>query len=343
MNTYNGYIGTYTTGESEGIYSFSLDKLTGLISNINLAAKVADPTYLTANNETKKLYSVLKSTNENNDVCGGIASFNINSDFTLTYLNSLSFPGKTPCHISLDNTNKNVFSGNYNKNNVISYKLKENGEINNIISEFYHSDDSHVHFSALTPDKKYLCVVDLGKDEIILYNNNEGELGNTLTLKVKDKSGPRHIVFNPNGKFAYVICEYSSKIIILSYDDVSGFKIINYTSTLPTNFNGTNYPGAIRISSDGKFLYASNRGNDSIVAYSVCGLTGSLTLIDLYSTYGSWPRDFNLTPDGNFLVISNQKGNNLTVYKRDIITGTLELTQKGIIVPNPVCINFLMQ
>lgn len=341
MNTYNGYIGTYTTGESKGIYSFSLDKLTGLISNINLAAEVANPTYLVADDKTNKLYSVLKSTDKNTNLCGGVASFNINSDLSLTYLNSLSFPGKPPCYISLDNINNNIFSGNYHENNIISYSLKSNGEIGRIISEIPHKYDSHVHYTELTPDKKYLCVVDLGQDEITLYNHSKGVLRNSLILKVRDGSGPRHIVFHPNGKFAYVICELSSKIITLSYDSTSGFEIINYTSTIPLCFNSTNSTAAIRISSDGNFLYGSNRGHDSIVAYSICKLTGALYLIDFYSTHGSSPRDFNLTPDNNFIVISNQLTNNLTVYRRTINTGTLELIQKDIIVPAPVCIQFL--
>lgn len=341
MNSYKGYIGTYTKKESKGIYSFTLDKETGLISNIKLAIETENPTYLTTNYETRKLYSVSNFKDENNNSFGGVSSFTINDDLTLTYLNTISSPGKSPCHVSLDNLNNTLFSGNYHEKDVASYKLKETGELDHVISKVLHQCNSHVHFTCLTPDNKYLCAVDLGLDSVILYNYNEGVLGDTLTLNVKIGSGPRHIVFHPNGKFAYLICELSSEIITLSYDSISGFKVLNYISTVPENFNGTNSTAAIRISSDGKFLYGSNRGHNSIATYSICSSTCSLTLVDFYSSYGDGPRDFNLTPNENFIVISNQLTNNLTVYKRDITYGSLELIQKDIKVPTPVCINFL--
>lgn len=341
MDSYIGYIGTYTKEDSRGIYSFTLDKDTGFISNVKLAGKASNPTYLTTNYEKRKLYSVSNYTDENNNSFGGVSSFNINEDFSLTYLNSLSKPGKSPCFVSLDNINNNIFSGNYHEKDVISYKLKESGELSHVISKVLHQGDSHVHFVDLTPDKKYLCVVDLGLDCVILYDYNEGVLGNKITLKVKDGSGPRHIVFHPNGKFAYLICELSSQIVTLSYNSISGFKILNYISTIPESFKETNSTAAIRISSNGKFLYGSNRGHNSIAVYSICSSTCTLNLVNFYSTYGDGPRDFNLTPNEDFIVISNQLTNNLTVYKRDKCLGSLELIQKDIYAPTPVCINFL--
>lgn len=341
MNSYTGYIGTYTKEESKGIYSFTLEKYTGFISNIKLAAETENPTYLTTNYEKRNLYSISNFNDENNNSFGGVSSFHINDDFTLNYLNSLSEPGQSPCHVKLDNVNNTLFSGNYHEKNITSYSLKETGELNHIISKVVHQGDSHVHFVDLTPDKKYLCVVDLGLDSVVLYNYNEGILGDSLTLKVKDGSGPRHIVFHPNGKFAYLLCELSSEIVTLSYDSILGFKILNYISTIPEDFTDINSTAAIRISSDGKFLYSSNRGHNSIAAYSICSSTCNLTLVDFYSSYGDGPRDFNLTPNEDFIVISNQLTNNLTIYKRDSLTGSLYLIQKDIYVPTPVCINFL--
>lgn len=341
MDTYNGYIGTYTKDNSKGIYKFSLDINTGLISNINLASEIENPTYLTINKENKKLYSVMKYTDENNNLCGGVASFNINEDLSLTYLNSLSSIGKSPCYVSLDTINNTLFSGNYHEKNIISYSLNETGKINNILSKITHDGNSHVHFSSLTPDKKYLCVVDLGLDEVILYDYNEGFLGNKLTLKVKTGSGPRHLVFHPNGQFAYVICEYSSEVIILSYDSILGFTILNYISTIPENYKDTNYPAAIVISSDGKFLYGSNRGHNSIVTYLISNNGCCLTLVDYYSSYGVGPRDFTLTPNEEFIIISNEISNNITTYRRDKFTGALLLVEKDTATPSPVSIAFL--
>lgn len=341
MSTYRGYIGTYTKRESKGLYSFAFDKNTGLISDIKLAARICNPTYLTTNYEARKLYSVETLNDENNNLFGGVASFNINDDLTLTYLNSLNSPGKSPCYVSLDNINNTVFSGNYHEKNVVSYSLKETGELNHVISKVLHRGESHVHFVDLTPDKKYLCAVDLGLDSVILYAYNKGILGNSITLKVKDASGPRHIVFHPNGKFAYLICEYSSEIVTLSYNSTSGFKVLNYISTLPEDFKDVNSTAAIRISSDGKFLYGSNRGHNSIVVFSISSSNCNLTLLNFYSSYGDGPRDFNLTPSGDFIVIANQLTNNLTVYKINKLDSSLDLVQKDVHAPTPVCINFL--
>lgn len=340
MTNYIGYIGTYTKGESEGIYSFSMDNTTGLISEIKLAAKVENPTYLTINNDTKKLYSVAKIDTPNN-LCGGVSSFNINNDYDLSYTSNSSKPGKPPCYVSLDIINNNLFSANYHEKNLITYNLKETGEVNNIISEITHEGDSHLHYVALTPDKNYLCAVDLGLDKIFLYKYDNGNLTDPKVLNVKEGYCPRHIVFHPNGKYAYVICESSSEIITLTYNYEDGFSIINYISTIPQSFKGINSTAAILISCDGKFLYGSNRGHNSIVVYSICAETGRLTLVNNYDTYGNGPRDFNFTPDNKFIVISNELTNNLTVYKRNVNLGTLDLIQKDIRVPTPVCICFM--
>ncbi|MGL5087248.1 MAG: lactonase family protein, partial [Clostridium sp.] len=321
MSTYIGYIGTYTKGKSEGIYSFLMNSSSGLISEIKLAAKLENPTYLTINNETKKLYSIVKADDENNILCGGVSSFNINNDSTLSYISSSINPGKPPCYIILDTITNNLFSANYHQKNIISYNLKESGEINNINSEIFHEGDSHIHYVSITPDRKYLCALDLGLDKVFLYQYNNGNLTTPKILKVKDGCGPRHIAFHPNGKYAYVICESSSEIITLSYNIEDGFSIINYISTIPESFTDVNSTAAILISSDGKFLYGSNRGHNSIVVYSISLETGDLTLVDNYNTYGVGPRDFNFTPDEKFIVISNELTSNLTVYKRNTDLG----------------------
>lgn len=192
-----------------------------------------------------------------------------------------------------------------------------------------------------TPDSKFICVLDLGLDIIFIYELIDGELilNENLTFTIKKGSGPRHMVFAPNKRFAYILCELSSEVIILEYLGEKGFKILNYVRTLPDSYSDFNATAAIRITSNGKYLYCSNRGHNSIVAYEI-SKDGHLCTLNYYPTYGNEPRDFNLSPNENYLLIGNHKSDNLTVYKKSS-DGQLILMQKDIKVPSPVCITFL--
>ena len=339
-NKIKGYIGTYTNGLSKGIYKFDFDEDKGTIEEISLACEVSNPTYLTINKDKNKIYSVVKEILDDETIYGGVASFNINDNYTLSLTSTNTSKGAPPCHVSLDNNDKYLFGSNYHDKHITAYKLNEDNDIASY-NRIFHNGPSHVHYCTETPDNKFICVLDLGIDMVCIYELNKDNLvlNENLTFTTKEKSGPRHMVFALNKKFAYILCELSSEVIILEYSEDAGFKILDYVSTLPENYKDFNATAAIRITSNGKYLYCSNRGHNSIVAYEI-NCDGSLKLIGFYTTYGDEPRDFNLCPNENYLIIGNNKSNNITIYKR-LINGQLSLIEKDIKVPSPVCITFI--
>jgi 6-phosphogluconolactonase len=345
--TYRGYIGTYTKGESKGIYTFELDAKPEKILNVKPVSELDNPTYVTISKDNRYLYSVIKK-----GEWGGAAAFSINSDTgELEQLNEKLAPGSAPCHISVSQDNHFVVTANYHKGTVESYGTQTDGALKPVISVIEHhgsgpnearQEKPHVHFAGFTPDEKYVVAVDLGIDKIMTYALNNGELTEVNHLSLKPGSGPRHLVFHPNGRIAYIMTELSSEVIVLDYDAVEGvFSIKQTISTLPANFSEHNDGSAIHISSDGRFIYAGNRGHNSIAVFSVDQESGGLTFVEHTATEGKWPRDFMLDPSEQFLVVSNQHTGNLVLFSRDVNTGKLQLLQSDVKVPDPVCVKFL--
>lgn len=346
-NHYIGYIGTYTKGESEGIYSFTLDTEKRTIVDVKVAAWLDNPTYLTISSNKRYLYSVVKVGGT-----GGIAAFSINGNGDLTEINSQVSEGSSPCHVSVDTKNNYVFSANYHKGTVESYLINpEDGSIQTVSSIIQHEgsgpdprqEKPHTHYAGLTPDEKYLTAVELGIDALITYKvNDNGTLEKANLLPIKAGSGPRHLAFHPNGKYAYIMTEFSSEVIVVTYHPENGqFTEKQSISTLPEDFKENNQGSAIHISVDGRFVYAGNRGHNSIAVFQVNEETGELNFVEHTSTEGDWPRDFEIDPSGKFIVASNQESGNLVLFARDENTGKLTLLQSDIKVPYPVCVKFL--
>ncbi|NYE03878.1 6-phosphogluconolactonase [Bacillus niacini] len=344
---YTGYIGTYTKGDSEGIYSFTLDTDNRTIVDVKVAAKLENPTYLTISSDNRYLYSVVKEGDT-----GGLAAFSINDNGELTVINSQFSEGASPCHVSVDSKNNYVFSANYHKGTVESAFLnQEDGSVQPAVSIFKHEgsgpdprqEKAHTHYAGVTPDEKYLAVVELGTDALITYKvNDNGTLEKVSLLPIKAGSGPRHLAFHPNGKFAYIMTEFSSEVIALHYHPENGhFTEIQFISTLPEDFTENNQGSAIHISADGRFVYAGNRGHNSIALFQINQESGELSFVEHTSTEGDWPRDFEIDPSERFIVASNQESSNIVLYSRDEDTGRLTLLQSDITVPHPVCVKFL--
>lgn len=346
--TFIGYIGTYTKGGSEGIYTFKLNSDKKRIEDIQVAAaQLENPTYVTISKDNRYLYSVVKE-GEN----GGVVAYSINREGGLTELNRQLLQGSSPCHVSVDSNNRYAFSANYHKGSVESYLInQEDGTIQPAASVIKHEgsgpdprqEKPHTHYAGITPDENYLAVVELGIDALITYAvNSDGTLSKAHFLPLKAGSGPRHLVFHPNQKFAYIMTEFSSEVIVLSYHSENGrFTEKQYISTLPEEFTENNQGSAIHISSDGQFVYAGNRGHNSIAVFRVDQETGELSFVDRTSTEGDWPRDFMFDPTEKFIVASNQESSNLVLFSRDENTGKLALIQADIEVPYPVCVKFL--
>ncbi|KAA9031603.1 lactonase family protein [Niallia endozanthoxylica] len=344
MTKFHGFIGTYTKGDSEGIYSFIFDTETAAIEAIRLAAKIENPTYLTISENKEYLYSVAKE-GEN----GGVAAYSLNRETgELHFLNQQTVKGSPPCHVSVNRNNQHLLSSNYHKGTAAAYKINsEEGTIHTNPSIAQHQGEHadqkpHTHFAAFTPDEKYITVIDLGIDQLLTYKLTNNQLVKVNHLSFTAGSGPRHLAFHPNEKVAYLMTEFSSEVIVLQYDTNNGaFKEIQTISTIPADFSSNNQGSAIKLSSDGRFVYAGNRGHNSIAVFNIDTETYKLTFVEHISTEGDWPRDFSLDPTEEFMIASNQESSNLTVYKRNTETGELTLIQSDITVPHPVCVKFI--
>lgn len=330
------YFGTYTRRESEGIYKADFDSQTGQLSNLTLVATEPSPTYL-AFDQAGHLYSVGAKGSQ-----GGIASFT--PDFQP--LNHVLDEGAPLCYVAVDESRDLVFGANYHKGQVLVYKRQPDGSLSLADQDTHEGSgphenqaSAHVHFADLTPDK-YLVTCDLGTDEVTTYDlSPEGKLTKVGTYKAAAGAGPRHLVFHNHIKTCYLINELNSTIEVLFYDGVGDFEHFQTVSTLPEDYQEFNGTAAIRLSKDGRFLYASNRGHDSIAVYAVLA-DGSLELLEIVPTNGKNPRDFNLTPDQSYLIAVHQDSDNATVFKRDQETGRLTEQSHDFYVPEAVCVTF---
>lgn len=366
---YIAYVGTYTYGESEGIYIFSLDTSTGRFEPIGVSKKLENPSYLAISKDSKYLYTVMETDEFNGEKGGAVGSFLINRETgKLEFLNCQPTRGRAPCHISNDRENKYLFAANYREGTVSVFPINPDGSISPASDIIYHEgcgpnkerqEKPHVHYVTLTPEEKYLCAVDLGIDKVIIYELDKEKVRlipvKELSPKIKPGSGPRHMTFHPDGRFAYVINELSSDIAVFKYHSPCSsskydfshnssrnyiFEEIQYISTLPEEYKDINYCAAIHVSSDGKYLYASNRGHDSIAIFKIDNCSGKLELISHTPTGGKFPRDFAIDPTGNFLFAANQNSDSIVSFKILPESGKLEQLDYITNVPAPVCIKF---
>lgn len=346
---YVAYVGTYTYGESKGIYKFTLNEIDNKIEDIKLEAEIGFPTYLAISKDNRYLYSVEKNNDE-----GGIAAFEINtSSYGLKPLNHKLIQGKSPCHIILNDENNYAFSANYHKAELISYPIVSDGSLEDPSDVVIHKGQgpnklrqnaAHIHFVNFTTDNKYLYTIDLGLDKLSVYSFKDGKIkeNSDKSLQLKPGSGPRHMAFHPNGNFAYIITELSSEIIVLDYNKSScSFKEIQYISSLPSHCLSPSGGGALHLSVNGDFLYASNRGYDSITVFKVNIDSGKLSFEYNTKLKGKGPRDFSLSPSGKLMVVANQDTSNIELYSIDKPTGKLTDLNISEYIPNPVCIKFL--
>lgn len=330
------YFGTYTKKESKGIYKAQFDPETGNLSDLQLVASEPNPTFI-AFSEKGNLYSVGAK-----DGKGGIASFT--ADFQP--LNHVVEEGAPLCYVSVDDKRQLVYGANYHKGQVLVYKIEADGQLSLIDQDTHegkgpHENQAspHVHFADLTPDQ-YLITCDLGTDSLHTYEvSDQGKLTLLHHYQTAPGAGPRHLVFHPHHKIAYLINELNATIDVLFYDGMGEFEHFQTVSTLPEDYDGQKWASAIKLSADGKFLYASNRAHNSIAVFEVIA-DGSLKLIEIIPTDGLNPRDFTLSPDQHYLIAAHQDSPNATVFKRDPETGRLSSLSHDFYVPEAVCTVF---
>ena len=345
LENYSMLVGTYTSGASEGIYKVQFNPNTSELSEATLVAESENPSFLTQSKDGKFVYAV----NENDP--GTLSAFKWNGDKTKLELQSkISDEGKHPCFVEMNPSQNQVAIANYSSGDVSVYKVKE-GVIQEPAQTKHHEGSSvvkpnqdapHAHSSKFSKDEKFLFVADLGIDEIMGYKISEdGKISDQFTaLEMDPGDGPRHFIFHPSKDIVYIISEFSNTITIANLDVNSGIMTkTGKVSTLPSDFKEASYCADIQISSDGKFVYGSNRGHNSIATFSVSE-NGSLKFLGTEPVQGDWPRNFALTPDNSHLLVANQKSDNITVSKRDAKSGLLTYTGNELKMSMPVCLKF---
>ncbi|MBE6063041.1 MAG: lactonase family protein [Clostridium butyricum] len=323
------FIGTYTDKGSEGIYRINFNEYTKKIAKFNLAYKIENPTYFSIDRERHILYSPCIISGE-----AGVSSFKYwQEQDALNLINYNVSEKKQPCHLSIDSDKQLLITSNYHENNMIVYNTLEgiilnypqikNHEAKGLNTEKQNA--SHIHSSILTKDKKYILSVDLGLDTLVVYELKENQVveRNDLNFTFPQGTGPRHITCS-NSKNYYVISELTSEIFVLKYtpDDKSLFENIQTISSTSPEYDGLKSGAAIRIHPSNKFLYTSDRGNNSINLFSILQ-DGKLKYLNSFSCEGDSPRDINIYPSGNYLFCANEKSNNVSIFSISKSTGEL--------------------
>ncbi|MCF6268895.1 MAG: lactonase family protein [Melioribacteraceae bacterium] len=344
-DVYTFFVGTYTDSGSKGIYKYLL-KSDGSLKQIGLAAKSENPSFLTMSADKKFLIAI----NEiNNDGVGTVESFSIKND-SLKFISRSSSGGAHPCFVTI-NEDGYILTANYTGGNIGLLKLNNNGSLSGLLDLQQHTGSGgterqkapHAHSVWFEPNSTNIISIDLGTNELLFsqLNTQSGKLVplDQYKLKMEYGAGPRHLVFHPNNKWIYVVNELNSTVTLLRKSDEGKYESSISVSTLPAGYTKPNTCADIHISSDGMFLYASNRGENSIAIFKVNTLNGSLNLIAHESTRGDGPRNFSLSPDEKHLLVANQHTKNIVSFKRNSITGLLNYIDE-VEAPTPVCILF---
>ncbi|MCR9227800.1 MAG: lactonase family protein [Flavobacteriaceae bacterium] len=339
---YTLFVGTYTDGDSEGIYTYTFDADTGELSNQRLAAKLTNPSYLAISGDKKNLYAV-QETADFDSLGGGVTAFGLNKD-VLELQNSMGTQGAHPCHVSLSGDG-HLAVANYTGGNVSIFSLNDDGSLAENPQVIDHKaldsvKTSHAHMAQFNRDG--LTVTDLGLDAVKRYKNHNGRFvpGEQNTIPFEDGAGPRHFTFGGNGKTLYVINELNSTISVFERVGNGNYQEVQVVPTLDKDYQGKNACADLHLSPDGRFLYGSNRGENTIVIFAVDGDSGELELVGRESVHGDWPRNFSMDPKGEFLLVANKKTSNIVVFKRDAENGTLSFLNQTEH-PSPVCLVFL--
>lgn len=347
QDNYNLLVGTYTNAcASKGIYVYDFNVNTLEYKLKSNTEGVVNPSYLTVSNDKKFIYSVnedgAKST---------ISSFKYNTGTgKLDLINKTDSKGADPCYII--NDDKNVLVANYSGGTISVFNKKADGSLADAVQVIKlggsgpnksRQEAPHAHMVYFSPDKKYIFANDLGSDKVYMYTYNPDGGARTLLLKeafaVKPGSGPRHLVFNPNGTFVYVLQELDGTLTTFDYvnDKLTQVQELNVT---PNLLGGKHGAADIHISNDGKYLYATNRGDANTISAFRVHANGLLQMVQQISTQGSAPRNFTITPNDAYVLVANQNTNNITIFKRDKSTGLLTDTGKKIELCQPVCLVF---
>lgn len=339
------------------IYVSSFDDGTGALSAPREAAEIGRPGFLAIHPQDGTLYAVGREPGTGGAPKGIVAAFEIDqATGDLRERNRTGTAGRGASHVSVNSSATGLAAVNYGDANTVSLPVRPDGRVGELVSDLQHSGSSvhpqrqgepHPHSANFTPDGRLVIVPDLGTDELVAYEFDpqtaQLRRRSDPQLKMPPGSGPRHMTFHPNGRWAYVINELASTVAFLEYDSSAGsLRTVQITSTLPEGYDGPpNTTAEVLVHPNGRFLYGSNRGSNTIAVFAIDASSGRLTAVERVSTGGNWPRNFKLSPTGRFLLAANQRSDDVRVFRVDSETGRLEPTGASVSLPSPMCVRFV--
>ena len=370
-NHYILYVGTYTSGESKGIYAYGYGAASGKLTSLGLAAETVNPSFFAIDPSHRFLYAVNESREYKGAASGGVTAFAIDHKTgKLTHLNEVASRGADPCYISFDRTGKYALVANYSGGTVAVFPLLSDGGIADASSVMKDTgalgpnrerqEAPHAHWIEASARNQSVYVSDLGLDRILIYKFDATKgvlsLGNAASAAEKTGppdaqnffswtlapgTGPRHVAFSAEGKFMYVLGELDSTVTVFANDAKGPPRSIQKISALPAGFSGHNTAAEIVVHPNGRFLYTSSRGDDSIAVFVIDRATGRLTFMQRVSSGGKAPRNFTIDPTGARLLAANQDSGNIVEFSINQATGRLVPAGEVAKMPSPVCLVFV--
>ena len=330
------FVGTYGSEEDESIqllefnaYKETLEKRSGING-------IENPSYLMVNQRKDLLYAVSEVEE------GEVVAFSIDKDrLKFTEINRQTTKGNAPCYLTLDQKERQLFTVNYGGGSAVSHAIKRDGSLGELANfELYRGEtQSHPHMITAVPESNKYIVTDLGLNKLYLYEYIEEHEQLTLvkSIPMVGESGPRHMAIEPKSRKLYVVNEFNSTVSVYSYDQsIENFELIQEIQTIPDDYTGENYCADIHIAHRKGYLYASNRGHHSIAVYKILE-DGKLSLVELVSTMGEWPRSFAIVPGEEYMLIANEHTHSIVVMKI-WPDGTLSSVEAEYMIKSPVCL-----
>ncbi len=345
------YVGTFTSERAEGIYLCRFNKSTGEIKLDKTFKAIDNPSFLSVSPDKNYLYAVSRTSTKIEKSGGYVLAYRIKKGGELEFINKQLSNGTGPCHIDVSHDGKYVAIATYGGGTISVYPVIAGGGLLPASStvQFKGSGpnksrqkEPHAHSVKFSPFNSLVFSADLGTDQLNIFSFDDGKLAATgqQFVKLASGAGPRHFDFHPEGKFIYVINELNSTVELVKSTN-GAWHTVQKITTLPQGFDEDNYCADIHVADNGRFVYGSNRGHNSIVVFKVDQKSKKLTFVSVASTKGKWPRNFTLSPDGSYLIAANQHSNNITVFRVDAESGELEFTGNQVHVPAPVCLEFV--
>jgi 6-phosphogluconolactonase len=346
------FISAFAPGDEGAIHAFQLSTESGKLQSVHRTPDVAQPFFLALAPDGKFLYATTAPGEFGGKDEEHVSAYEIVGEKgELKLLNRQPALGTAACYLDVDATGKTVVVANYGTGSVASFPVQKDGSLGKSVSFMQHKGSSvnpdrqegpHAHCSLVSPDNRFVLAADLGLDQILVYRLDAASAklapNDPPFAKTKPGAGPRHLTFHPNGKYVYAIDELDETLTLFEYDAKAGtLKQQQVISTLPEGFKEESYCADVKITPNGKFLYGTNRGHDSIAGYKI-GADGRLALVKIEPSLGKGPQNLAITPDGTLLICASMPGNNVAVFRIDAEEGELKKVGEPVSMPGPSCI-----